>query len=196
VNHEPKNPVSKADSTTELLARARVGDADAVGALAKRYMPFVRRWAHGRLPRRAGGIADTDDLVQCTIVRALGRIQHFEVRREGAFAAYLRQILLNQIRDEIRRSHHHPPVVDMGDDIADPQPTPLEAAVGRDALERYEAAFARLSETHQAAVNLRLELGLSHAEVGHVLGGRSANAARLLVARAVTRLAEEMEADA
>ncbi len=53
-------------------------------------------------------LADTDDLVQNTLLRALDQVRSFEPRREGAFLSYLRRILLNQVKDEIRRLTRRP----------------------------------------------------------------------------------------
>src|SRR5262245_31483701 len=87
------------ESTAVLVDRIRHGDEAALERLFERYLPLLQRWAHGRLPARARGTADTDDLVQVTLMRALKRIEVFEVRREGAFLAYLRSILLNAVRE-------------------------------------------------------------------------------------------------
>src|SRR2546425_1202149 len=70
------------ESTASLLARVRAGDSGARDRLLVRYMAILRRWAHGRLPRRARHLADTEDLVQTTLVRALDGVQRFEPRRE------------------------------------------------------------------------------------------------------------------
>ena len=40
-----------AESTFQLLARARAGDRSALDTLFARYLPPLRRWASGRLPR-------------------------------------------------------------------------------------------------------------------------------------------------
>src|SRR5512140_2869820 len=95
-------------STARLLRLVREGDARARETLCARYLKSLRPFAHGRVPRYARDLLDTDDLVQVTVVRALSHIERFEPRREGAFLAYLRQILLNQVRDEARRVARKP----------------------------------------------------------------------------------------
>jgi RNA polymerase sigma factor (sigma-70 family) len=125
-------------------------------------------------------------------MRALARLEHFDPRHAGAFPAYLRRALLNAIRDEIRKAKRRAIQAGLSETIVDPRPTPLETAVGRDVLDRYEHALSRLSEDHRAALVLRHELGLAYEEVGQLLGGRTANAARLLAVRAVKALAVEM----
>jgi RNA polymerase sigma-70 factor (ECF subfamily) len=53
-------------STLALLGRASGGDDKARGALYDRYLPRLRRWAKGRIPRKARGLVDTDDVVEST----------------------------------------------------------------------------------------------------------------------------------
>ena len=68
------------DSTLTLLDRAKAGDAEALNALIARFLPRLQRWATGRLPGWARDLADTQDLVQETVVQAFKKIETFEVR--------------------------------------------------------------------------------------------------------------------
>lgn len=180
------------ESTAVLFERIRAGDAAARDTLFARYLPVLRRWAHGRLPARARGLADTDDLVQITLVRALNRLGEFEPRREGAFLAYLRHVLLNGVREEIRRSARRPQGEEATEAVVDPTPSVVEQAIGRDTLERYEAALMRLTDEQREATILRLEYDFTYPEIADALGKSTPNAARMLVARALVRLAEDM----
>ena len=184
-------PASALDTTT-LLQRAKCGDAWARDTLMRRYRPRLKRLAHGRLPSRARGPLETDDLVQDTMMRALAHLDEFDPRHPGAFLAYLRQVLLNRIRDEARRVGRRPGHDDLDDNIEDDGPSPLDQLMGRDARERYDRCLLRLPEEQQQAVFLRLELGLSYQEMAEVLRRPTANAARLATARALVRLAKEM----
>ena len=138
-------------------------------------------------------MVDTDDLVQVAVLRALNKVGCFEPRREGAFLAYLRRILLNAVRDEIRRVARRPGTEDLPADLADGAPPAVEQAIGREAMQAYEAALAELSDAQQEAVILRVEFGYTFSEIAQATGGPSANAARMTVARALVRLAEAMD---
>jgi RNA polymerase sigma-70 factor (ECF subfamily) len=190
----PKPPVPGAplDTTANLLLRIRKGDARAKELLASRYLKALQRFAHGRLPSGARDLFDTQDLVQVTLIRALEHVERFEAQGPGSFHAYLRQALINQIRDQARRVARAPERSELPGDLAAREPSPLEQAIGRDALERYEAALARLSVEQQDAVVLRLELGFSYDEIAEAIGSPTANAARMLVTRALARLADTM----
>ncbi len=190
----PDAPAPALDSTAFLLAEARGGSEPAREKLVARFLPLLRRWAHGRLPSHARGLADTDDLVQVSLVRALSHLDEFELRREGAFLAYLRRILLNSLRDEIRRSRRRPgePIDEL--ELATDAPSLLERQIGREAMEAYEAALARLTPAQQEAVVMRLEFGYSYPQIADAMGRTTPNAARMLVARALVQLGEDMDA--
>lgn len=180
------------DSTALLLARVRSGDAAARELLFARVMPALHRWAHRRLPAAARDLTDTADVVQVAVSRALARIEHFEHRGEGAFLAYLRQILLNVIRDESRRARRRPGATPLDETIPDPGRSPLDRTVDHDTLERYERALASMPDETREAVLLRVEFGYSHARIAEALGKPSADAARMMVARALAELARGM----
>jgi DNA-directed RNA polymerase specialized sigma24 family protein len=66
-------------------------------------LPRLHRWARGRLPKAARGALDTGDIVQDVLVRALKQVPIFAPQHEWSFQAYLRQALMNRLRDEARR---------------------------------------------------------------------------------------------
>lgn len=181
------------ESTAVLLQRIRGGDESARDRLLARYLPILRRWAHGRLPAKARGFSDTDDLVQITLLRVLKQLERFEPRHEGAFLAYLRRILINAMRNEIARAATRGRQEEIGEGMRDPGPSPLESVLGRDMLDRYEAAFAALGEEQQEAVFMRVEMGLTYEQIAEAMDKNSANTARMICARAIARLAETME---
>jgi RNA polymerase sigma-70 factor (ECF subfamily) len=181
------------ESTVSLLRRARDGDESARNTLLARYLPLLRRWAHGRLPVGLRDLSDTDDLVQATFIRVLKHLKTFEPQREGAFLAYLRQTLMNAMRNEIRRSASRGGHDAVDDQLVDGGPSPLETAVGSDTLERYERAMAGLRAEQQEAVILRIEMNFTYDQIAEATGKNSANTARMVVTRALLRLAREMD---
>ncbi len=198
VSPPSRNPMSDRFTTTDsatavLLDRVRSGDGAARDHLMARFLPLLQRWARGRLPAYARSSAETDDLVQVSLVRALANVERFENRGEGAFLAYLRRILLNAVRDEIRRASRRPPHDPVDSELRDHAPSVVEQAIGRQAMARYEAALAALEPRQREAVLLRVEFGYSYAQVSEAIAGASANAARMVVSRALAKMAEEME---
>jgi RNA polymerase sigma factor (sigma-70 family) len=179
-------------STVELLTQARAGDRTAVELLFERCLPPLRRWARGRLPSYARGMAETQDLVQEVVLRTLRNLSGFQARGQGALQAYLRQALANRIRDEIRHTIRHPTLLELSDAQPDESPSPLERAIGREGLARYERALASVSEADREAIVARIELQQSYEEIAVALGRPTANAARVAVTRALSRLVEQM----
>ena len=180
------------DSTFDLVERAKSGDREALDRLFSRFLPALRRWASGRLPRWTRDLMDTDDLVQETVFRAVKRMDSFESRHEGALQAYLRQAIMNRIRDEVRRTKRSPVATELDDNQTGHAVSPLEELIGHEALERYEAALARLRPEEREAIVARVEMDGSYQEVAEKLGKPSVDAARMAVSRALLRLAEEM----
>lgn len=106
--------------------------------------------------------------------------------------AYLRQALVNRIRDELRRARRRPPPALLESGHPDNSKSPLEVAIGAEAIERYEAALQRISESDRELVIGRFELEMTYDELAAAVGKPSSNAARMTVSRAVIRLAEEL----
>ncbi len=102
VDPTPSSGARPPDSTTTLLERARAGDHAAIDALFARCVPPLVRWARGRLPRWARDLADTQDVVQEAVLQTFKHLETFDARGEGALQAYLRQAVMNRIRDHIR----------------------------------------------------------------------------------------------
>jgi RNA polymerase sigma-70 factor (ECF subfamily) len=180
------------DSTVALLLRARDGDDGALNELCTRYLPRLRRWAHGRLPAGARDHLDTEDIVQDALLKTIRRLDGFAPRHDGGFCGYVSTALRNRLRDAARQSGRHPAMAPLPDDARAPGPSPLEAAVGAETIGHYEAALDGLSAVDRELVIARVELGLDYGEIADLLGKPSADAARVATSRALLRLAREM----
>jgi RNA polymerase sigma-70 factor (ECF subfamily) len=189
---EASHPPEGLETSLELLQRVRAGDRAALERLCALHLPAMTRWASGRLPRWARDLLNTDDLVQETLFKTLQALGHFQPRHDGALQAYLRQAVHNRIQDEVRRVHRRPLRSELDETEIASAPSPLEEAVGRETLQRYEEALARLKSEDREAIVARVELGLSYREVAASLGKPSEAAAQMAVSRALVRLAKEM----
>ncbi|MEO6688504.1 MAG: RNA polymerase sigma factor [Dokdonella sp.] len=185
--------ISQSESTATLLSLLRQGDDSARERLVARYLPMLRRWAHGRLPTHARDLNDTNDLVQITLLSALKNLDQFRSRHEGALLAYLRTTLLNAIRGEIRRVGRAGTIESLPENTdvlgADPLLPRLDTGQWLD----YEKALARLPDLKREAVLLRLEFGMSYAEIAAALDRPSEAAASMMVSRALVELAGHLE---
>src|SRR5262245_55139419 len=85
--------------TVELLLKFNAGDHEALEAILQRCLPPLRRFAHGKLPPGARGRLDTEDLVQDVVAKVIPRLDRFHPQHVGAMQAYLRQMVINKVRD-------------------------------------------------------------------------------------------------
>jgi len=180
------------ETTATLIHRLQEGDDAARSLLVERCLPALRRWARGRLPAYGRDLAETDDVVQTTLIRALGGVQRFRPERQGAFLAYLRQILVNTVRNEIRKSRRQPGRETLEEELEDPRPSVHDQVAAGETIEAYERALETLQERQRQAIILRVEFGLTFPEIAAELDIASANAARMQVSRGLVKIAEEM----
>lgn len=197
VEHLASDANERADleSTIRLIQRARAGDEAALERLMARHLVPLRRWARGRIPQWARDLSDTDDIVQDTLLQTFKRIDEFEARGVGALQTYLRQAVLNRVRDELRRKGRRPDQTDLNGLEIDRSRSPLEEAIGAESIERYEQALSRLTPDEREAIIGRIEMGYSFEELADLLGKPSADAARKAARRAVVRLVKLMNAN-
>ena len=180
-------------SSRRFLRLAQAGDGRALNELFRRELPPLRRWARTRVPRTLWRRADVDDLVQLTFLRALRRYCDFEMRTSAEFQHYLRRILLNLTRDEIRSARRTPESVELGDIAVDLRPTSLDVLLGREATRRFRMAVRTLPVRSRTALLARLERGLSYDEIANLIGAPGPAASRAIVSRSVQRVARAMK---
>ena len=182
-------------ATRELITRFQAGDQQSLERLWARYLPRLKKWAHGRLPRHGQNPADTDDLIQDSFVRSLAHLRTLQPRGPQSLMSYFKVIILNQIRDYVRQSVRRP-TTEIGETTEPPagEPSPLEQLLGREVLERYQRALLSLREDDQQLVLASVELTLSDAEIAELFEKPSVDAARMARGRALARLGRAMEA--
>ena len=187
----PADSSSTTISSQRLLDRARIGDRTALGRLIGRCLPALTRWAHGRLPLWTRTAADTADLVQDAVLRTLRQTRTLDLRSRHALAAYLREAVQNHIRDEHRRIARRGVHDTLADTLVDRGPSPFDQALTQEQDARYRAALARLGPRDRELIVAHVELDYTHAQLG-CMTGRSRNAARMALERAVRRLTAQM----
>lgn len=182
-----------AETSLALLRLARRGEGEALDELFARYLPYLRRIAHGKVPRWARIGADTADLVQDTLLHSFRQIDRFEPRGNGALRAYLRQALQNRILNARRDAMRRPALTSLEDlDVPETSASPLDEFLTGEDRDRYLRALDALRAEERDAIVGRFELGYSFEQLRVALGKTSADSARMTVRRAVVRLSEEM----
>ena len=170
-------------TTLLLLQRIRAGDGQARAALVERVEPLLRRFAHGRLPQLLRHEQDTADLVQLTWLKVLNKLDGIALSAPGDFFSYLRTVLLNALREALRRHGRSP--VDARVE-AEGLALPAEHVAPDDWL-AYEQALASLPSQQRVLVVMRFEFGMSFAEIAAEYG-ESPDAVRMRINRAIARI--------
>jgi RNA polymerase sigma factor (sigma-70 family) len=192
---DSEQPVLLSDEPTMVLVvRAKSGDENATAALLERCIKPLKRWAHGRLPTAARGVLDTDDIVQSAVIQFLRRLPHFEPQHVGAMQAYLRQSVINRIRDEVRRLTRHPAQTELPEHLTSDSPSQLELAIQSEDYTRYRDALTRLRPKDRELIVARIEMQWTLDEIADQFGIASVEGARMAVMRAARRLKDQLTA--
>ncbi|MFF1510316.1 sigma-70 family RNA polymerase sigma factor [Streptomyces sp. NPDC058326] len=176
--------------TTALVEAARAGDTHARDALVRAYLPLV----HNIVGRALDGHADTDDIVQETMVRALDGLTG--LRDPARFRSWLVAIAMNGIRRRWRERQQAPvPGLDRATGLPDPAGDFTEVTILRLGLSGQRRDVARatrwLDEDDRELLALWwLEAAgeLTRAELAEGLGGISPRHAAVRVQRMKERL--------
>ena len=162
-------PASPPDSPdARLAARARAGDAAALGELYSRYAPAM----FGLAQRLVGRGADAEDVLHDVFLGLPEALRQYQ--EQGNLDSWLRRVTarvaLNQLRSERRRSES---ANAGGADVRAPSAHPIDAMALRDAM-------AELPVGLRTVFVLKEVEGFSHAEVADLLGiSRGASEVRL-----------------
>ena len=181
------------DSTVTLLPLAAKGDRRAVENLIGRMRPYLRRFGHGRLPGWARSRAETEDLVQESLIRALKHLPRFENQTIKDFRAWLHTVFRNLVTDEKRFVGRVGVGRELPADVKDPALSPEEQAVEQANAGVFERALQRLEAGDRLCIVYRLQHGYSFQELADELGKPSTDAARMTYNRALERFRDEVK---
>lgn len=150
----------------QLVARARRGDARAMGALHDHYADRLFRFVRFRL----GSVEDAEDVAQRVFLRMIEALPRYE-SRGTPFGAWLFRIARNAVVDHRRTSRAHEPLEGAGDAPSMAR-GPEELAITVSEMERVTAALADLTEEQRDVIVYRFFAELSPREIAKVLGRR------------------------
>ena len=160
----------------ELLARCRQLEPAAQRALYERFAGPMLALARQYAPTPA----DAEDALQEAFIKVFQRLP--EQRVDGAFAGWVRQIVVRTALDAWQSRQTRRPTFDL--DAAQHVPTSDASAVEQLTLDEVRGLIGRLPEGCRLVLLLYTVEGYSHTEIGAALGiGASASSAQLTRAR-------------
>jgi RNA polymerase sigma-70 factor (ECF subfamily) len=179
-----------------------MGDRESLGELLAQCRGYLLAIAHAELDETLRGKLAVSDVVQETLLRVQQNFAGFRGTAEDELLAWLRQILANYLKD-VRRSFRRTEKRNIErevhgrfrsdasaigvEGVAVDSVTPGRTVAALEETERLRAALAGLPDEYRTVLALRTWERLSFDEVGRRMG-RSADAARMLWARAVKKL--------
>jgi RNA polymerase sigma-70 factor (ECF subfamily) len=168
-----------ANSEHELVLLALAGSAEAFDALAERCRP----WLYGLCFRLTHDRASAEDLVQETLLLAFRDLK--QLRDPDRFRPWLSRVALNVCRMHLRRLAATP------QELAGAQSEHTRGHAEDDSPFGVDQALAQLDVPNRRVLSLFYGEGLSHAEVGELLG-LSAAAVKSRLHRVREQLRKEM----
>jgi len=186
-----------AETTRELLNRAKAGSPDALNRLYERCAGRVLAFIRLRLGRDLRSRLESRDILQATLLKSFERLHELKADETRSLIAWLARIAEHEIRD--CADFHHRQRRDWERETALDDDAPLPALT-RSALSRVildeqaaqlEDAIESLTPSYRDVILLRKFEELSFAEIGERLG-KSEDACRMLLARAMTALTLKM----
>lgn len=189
----------------ELVRRAQDGEREALDRLVERYYERVRPIVRARLGARLRTQVDSVDILQETFGDAVRMFDRFEMRDDASLIQWLAKIAELRVRAAAQRMNaaKRDPGREVrldasGDSDGRPQrphevaadnPTPSQALARGEDAERVLRCLDQLDELQREAILQRDFAGASWDSIAEALHKPSADAARMLHARALARLA-------
>lgn len=196
------------ETQNQLLARARAGDASALGRLVDLYRNYLWVIARAQLRDKPGLGISASDLVQETFVDACRGFSRFRGSTEGELMAWLRHVLAHNLVDELkrqgrdkrdwRRRQSLDALIEHSSEAAHAALARGVASPSQVAQDREEAvmladAIVALPADYREVILLRHVQGLAFADIARAMR-RSPGAARMLWTRAIDQLRGGLEA--
>lgn len=182
-----------------VMGTAMSQEADAPNDELEHHRPYLCVLARKHLDRRLWRMIDPSDVVQATLLDAHRKREQCRGQTEEECAAWLRTMLLNDLKDAIRKfgriADHEQPIQRAADQssvwieasLAAEQSSPSAQAMRHEELQRLADALAQLPEVEREVVTLCHLFDWTQSEVAAHLG-RTRPAVAGLLRRGLERL--------
>jgi RNA polymerase sigma-70 factor, ECF subfamily len=157
--------------STEAIARARAGDAEAWGDLYRDYAPAIFRFCRRALPTRE----DAEDATMEIFMKLRDKLGQYDETR--SFSAWLYKVAANHCWDLLRRRkiRQDKETDDLENvPLAHPDPSQLDRLIEQRSSEEVRRALARLGSRARMVLVMRYYSDMSYDEIADALGVRRA----------------------
>ncbi|MFA5293774.1 MAG: sigma-70 family RNA polymerase sigma factor [Phycisphaerae bacterium] len=193
--------------TQRLVTLAKDGDQSALNKLFEVYNERVLRIVRMRMGQELRSKQESMDIVQDAFISALRSLDNFTYQNEGDFLRWVSKIVENRIRDNIEKLHANKRDVRKEIPLSNTSATqdtfvgtfePIDNTTpslimsNGEGLNKLEKAISELKPEYREVIILTKIEGLSHKQVGEKLG-KSPDAVRMLLTRAMSTLSENFE---
>ena len=201
---------TRGQKTCELVALAKDGDKTALNQLCSVYAERVRWMVRFRMTKELRSKLESMDLVQDTLIHALGGLEGFTYKNEGDFVRWLSKIAENELRGSVKKLHADRRDIRKEVQLGTHGPTTGSRAVGapgpiepttpsvilskKEDLSKLEQAIDQLRPEYREVIVWAKIDGLSYKEMGERLG-KSTDAVGMLLSRAMVALTGVFEND-
>jgi RNA polymerase sigma-70 factor (ECF subfamily) len=194
-----------AEQLEETLAAARSGSREALGQVLSQYHCYLLQVARREMARDLQPKGDASDLVQETFLEAQRFFDRFEGHSGAELRAWLRVLLLHhtakvgrrfrttqkrRLAREVRLDFSNPLVATEGLP-ATGEPSPSAHLLAQERQQVLRQALDRLPDDYRRVMLLRYLKEMTFEEIGRDMR-RSADAVRMLWARALERLKHDL----
>lgn len=197
------------EHSLDLVHRAQAGDNDAYEQLFARYFLIVRQIVRRSMGPKLRRELGSEDVAQEAMVEAIRGLPDFRIPDRESLIALFAAIVRNRMRTNARRTEaqkrdrdREVTLAQLRDSIASgsidfapaaDETLPPDAVANAELRLRIQGVLGRLDEQHQEVIRLREYESLSWEEVAERMGSPTANAARMLHARALVKLKTELD---
>lgn len=182
-----------------LLRLAREGSQDALNELFEDLAPRLLSFIRLRLGPNLRMQIESQDILQITLLKAFNNLESFEGSRSSSLGGWLAAIARNEIQDQVdyfRRQRRDVTLqVPLGpalENLREQLSSVVTRLQTRERQQRLERALEELKPEYREVILLRQYEELSFAEIGLRLG-KSPDACRMLLARAIAALSRAMD---
>jgi RNA polymerase sigma-70 factor (ECF subfamily) len=156
---------------TDLVVRARTGDAEAWGDLYREFAPAIFRFCRRAMPTHE----DAEDATMEIFMKLRDKLSQFDHTR--SFSAWLYKVAANHCWDMLRRrkGRQNKETEDVDDiPLEHPDPNQLERLIEERSNEEVRKALGRLGVRARMALVMRYYSDMSYDEIADALGVRRA----------------------